>query len=168
LGSIVTLVYPAVSYTKVSHPTDQIFTIQLPFTTETSFLSILLKMLTKSIVVLSTFLASPLSAAPISLSSLEVADFATNVMMTSGASQFALWVPTDGNTYSSSNLNCLNIYSSSVGSCNIASIDQVGVVDGYTCAFSGSNGWADSQTGTDNSGWMKVAPPQTITAMVCV
>ncbi|KAK5957522.1 hypothetical protein OHC33_001898 [Knufia fluminis] len=125
-------------------------------------------MISKTLAVVSTLLVTTALAAPLSLASLEAADFATNVMMTSGASQFAAWIPTDGNTYASSILSCLNVLSSSVGSCNIASIDQVGVMDGYTCAFQGSNGWTGSQTGTDNSGWMQVAPPQTITQMVCI
>ena len=122
------------------------------------------RMFSKSLVVLSTLLATAM-AAPLSL---QVADFATNIMMTSGASQFATWVPLDGKTYSSSSLSCLNILSSSVGSCSISSIDQVGVVAGYTCAFQGSNGWTGSQTGTGSSGWLSVAPPQTITSIICV
>lgn len=110
-------------------------------------------------------LASKIAAAPITV--VAVADFATNVLMTSGASQFALWVPTDGNGYGTSGLTCLNILSSSYGSCDIASIDQIAAVSGYTCMFMGSNGWSGSQSGTSDSGWISVAPPQTISEVAC-
>jgi len=121
-------------------------------------------MFSNPLTVLFALMCGTALAAPLSLA----ADFATNVMMTSGASQFAVWVPVNGNTYSTSSLSCLNVLSSSYGSCNIAAIDQVGVLSGYTCAFQGSNGWTGSQTGTSTSGWKSVAPPQTITSIVCV
>lgn len=109
------------------------------------------------------------SAAPISASSeASAADFTSNVLMTSGASQFAMWVPTDGNSHSTSSITCLNILSSSTGSCNIASIDNIAAVNGYTCAFEGVNGWSGSQTGTNSSGWLSVSPPQTISQAACV
>lgn len=115
--------------------------------------------------ILTTLVATTL-AAPISLS-LDVS-FSYNVLMTAGSAQFAMWVPTNGNAYSSSSLTCLNVGASSEGACNIASIDQVGVASGYTCAFAGSNGWSGAQTGTSSTGWMSVAPPQLISSVACV
>jgi len=94
--------------------------------------------------------------------------FAANCLMTAGSAQFAVWIPTDGTAYSTSSLTCLNIGSSSYGACNIASIDQVACVNGYTCAWSGSNGWSGSQVGTSITGWVQVAPPTTITAVIAV
>lgn len=115
--------------------------------------------------IITTLLATTL-AAPISLS--VSVDWAYNVMMTAGSAQFVVWVPTDGNAYSTSSLTCLDVGASSTGSCAIANIDQVGVVNGYTCAFSGSAGWSGAQTGTGSNGWMSVAPPQTISSVACV
>lgn len=116
--------------------------------------------------ILTTLLATSALAAPISLS-IE-ADFATNVVMTSGASQFAMWVPTDGAAHDTGSIVCLNIGASSTGSCNIAAIDQIAAVSGYTCVFEGVNGWEGSQSGTSSSGWLPVSPPQTITEVACV
>lgn len=118
-----------------------------------------------TIAILTTLLGTTL-AAPISLSA--STNWATNVIMTAGSAQFAMWVPTDGNAYSTSSMTCLNVGASSTGSCAIASIDQVGVLDGYTCAFEGGNGWSGSQEGTSSSGWIKVAPPQTIASVACI
>lgn len=116
--------------------------------------------------IISALLATATLAAPISLSI--AADFATNVVMTSGASQFAMWVSTDGNAYSTGSITCLNIGASSTGSCNIAAIDQIAAVSGYTCVFEGVNGWQGSQSGSSGSGWLAVSPPQTITEVACV
>lgn len=112
-----------------------------------------------------TLLATTL-AAPISLS-VDVS-WSYNVLMTAGSAQFAVWVPTDGNAYSTSSLTCLDVGASSTGSCAIANVDQVGVASGYTCAFAGSNGWSGAQTGTGGSGWLSVAPPQNIASVACV
>lgn len=123
-------------------------------------------MYSKISVLFATLLASCAFAAPISTADLAAdANFAYNVVMTSGAAQFAVWVPTDGSAYLTSSLTCLNVGSSSVGSCSISSIDQIGVVSGYNCYFAGSNGWSGSQSGS--GGWLKVSPPQTIVAAAC-
>lgn len=123
-------------------------------------------MYSKLSVLFTTLLASCALAAPIATSELEAAaNFAYNVVMTSGAAQFAMWVPIDGSAYSTSSLTCLNVGSSSVGSCSISSIDQVGVVSGYNCMFAGSTGWSGSASGS--GGWVKVSPPQTIVAAAC-
>lgn len=128
---------------------------------------IIVRMYSKISILFASLLATTIVAAPISTAELAAdASFSYNLVMTSGAAQFAAWVPTDGSAYSSSSLTCLNVGSSSVGSCSISSIDQVGVVSGYTCFFSGSNGWSGSASG--NGGWTKVSPPQTITAIACV
>lgn len=119
-----------------------------------------------TILVLTTFLAQTL-AAPLSLSA-ATTDWPTNVLMTAGSAQFAMWVPTDGNAYSTSGMTCLDVGASSTGSCAIANIDQVGVVAGYTCAFEGSDGWSAQQAGTSSTGWMSVAPPQNIAVVACV
>lgn len=121
-----------------------------------------------TLTVLTSLLTSTALTAPISLTGLAADDFATNVVMTSGASQFAMWVPTDGVDYLLSTLTCLNILSSSFGACSYAAIDQIAAISGYTCAFYGSNGWSGSQVGTDSSGWLPVSPPQTLTDAICV
>lgn len=123
-------------------------------------------MFTEKLIFISALLAVKVVAAPIS--AIDASDFASNVLMTSGAAQFAVWVPTDATSHSSADLTCLNVGASSVGACNIPSIDQVAVISGYTCMFSGSNGWSGVQTGTDETGWLSVAPPQTITSMACM
>lgn len=126
-------------------------------------------MFSKLSVVFAALLSTYVIAAPITTSDLSTSsNFSYNVVMTSGAAQFAMWVPTDGSAYSSSSISCLNVGSSAIGSCSISSIDQVAVINGYTCFFSGSNGWSGSQAGSSSSGWMKVSPPQTIVAVACM
>jgi len=126
-------------------------------------------MTTKAVLTLTTLFVTAALAAPTPKPiSAATNDFPTNCLMTAGSAQFALWIPTDGSAYSTSGLTCLNIGSSSYGACSIANIDQVACVDGYTCAWSGSDGWSGSQVGTDSTGWVKVAPPQTINSVVAV
>lgn len=88
--------------------------------------------------------------------------------MTAGAAQFAVWIPADGTLQNFSNLTCLNVGASATGYCNVVSVDQIAVVSGYSCAFTGWSGWSSSQTGTSESGWLKVSPPQTLRNAVCV
>lgn len=123
-------------------------------------------MLSKILVLISAISISTVYAAPIAAE--VAADFAANVLMTSGASQFAMWVPTTGSAYATSSITCLNILSSSTGSCDITSIDNIAAVAGYACAFDGSDGWSATQTGTNNTGWMSVSPPQKIEQVACV
>ena len=119
----------------------------------------------KLLTVISTTILTTALSAPIEQVS---SNFASNVVMTAGAAQFAAWIPTDGFPHNFSNLTCLNIGASATGYCNVVSVDQIAVTDGYSCAFNGWAGWSNGQIGTKGSGWLQVSPPQTLRNAVCV
>lgn len=91
-------------------------------------------------------------------------DWPTNVVMASGVARLALLVPTDREPCSTENFTCLNagIATTTTGSCDLVSVDQVGVVEECECMLSGSNGGVWSASGLTGTGWVSTAPPQTL------
>lgn len=96
------------------------------------------------------------------------AEFPHNLVMTSGASQFAAMVPPDGAVHLASDLTCLDILAFSVRPCNITGMDQISVDGAYRCVVQGSEGWSTVLDRTNSGGWVSIGPPQTIADAVCV
>lgn len=94
-------------------------------------------------------------------------NFDTSAIMLAGATQLAVQVPSDNSLHLATNLLCLDLAASAVGSCGLDSIDHISAAPGFTCTFVGSAGWMAAQNGDVDHGWLQVGPPQRLAALAC-